>query len=140
MGALRADQGAAVGNIVGHKDSLAAGDLAVDQTEDRALTPPLEEGGLGADDVLTGFPVNLLGDLDEIVPANLDKVRGGGVVDLRCGEGRVLPKVEEGSLGGFEDLRETFSGEDPARFRMMPPPSPRRGLILSYDSIKRAHS
>lgn len=112
--ALRADRGAAIALGLVDEDRLAPARLTVDQPVDRALAPPLEEGGFGPGGVLPGVAGNLLHNLDEIVMAAGDEARCGGLVDLGSRKGRVFPEIEKGSFDVFEKGSEVFAAEKSA--------------------------
>ena len=130
VGAVHADRRSPIPFRLVDEDGFAPARLAVDESVDGALAPPLEEGSLGAGGVLAGLPGDFLGDLDEVVPTELDEVGSGRLVDLGRGEGGVEAEVEQGSLGAFEEIGEGLAGEGLAGFRVMPQPTAGRGLSI----------
>ena len=82
VGTVHADGRPAIALRLVDEDGFAPARLAVDESVDGALAPPLEEGGLGAGGVLLGRAGNFLGDLDEVVMASLDQAFSRRLVDL----------------------------------------------------------
>ena len=137
VGTVHADGRPAIALRLVDEDGLAPARLAADESVDRALAPPLEEGGFGAGGVLLGRAGDDLADLDEVAAAESDEVGGGRLVDLVRGEGGVEPEVEQGSLSAFEEIGEAFLGEGAAGFRVMPQPPAGRGLSILKNNPER---
>ena len=63
--------------------------------------------------------------------ASLDEAFSRRFVDLGQGEGLVLAEVEKGPLHGGGELLKVCAAEEPSGFRMLPPPTARRGFFIN---------
>jgi hypothetical protein len=104
VGTVHADRRPAVPLCLVDEHGLAPARLAVDESVNGALTPPLEKGGLGAGGVLAGLPGDFLHGLDEVMMASLTQAPSRRFVDLGLREGRVLAQIEQGALHASGEL------------------------------------
>ena len=132
VGTVHADRRPAIPLCLVDEHGLAPARLAVDESVDGALAPPLEEGGLGAGGVLFGRAGNFLQGLDEVVMASLDQAFIRRFVDLGQGEGRVLADVEKGPLDAGGELLKVCAAEETSGHWMLPLPPSRRCNSLFY--------
>ena len=104
VGAVHADRRSPIPFRLVDEDGFSSARLAVDESVDGALAPPLEERGFGAGGVLAGLPGDFLHGLDEVAMASLDQAFSRRFVDLGHGEGRVLAQIEQGALNANGEL------------------------------------